>query len=206
VLDAGQREAFERELRQLWERGEHDATTARILERYGPELFGYLVAVARSEADAADAFSLLSEDLWRGIAGFRWQASVRTWAYVLARNALRRTLRAPHRRAGWVPLSDAPEILNLAERVRTRTREYLRTDVKDHFAELRRALDPVDQDLLVLRVSRELSWTEIARVMSADSDPDDEALAREAARLRKRFERAKRALGELARERGLTGA
>jgi RNA polymerase sigma-70 factor, ECF subfamily len=206
VLDAGQRETFEQELRLLWERGEHDTTTARILERYGPELFGYLVAVARSEADAADAFSLLSEDLWRGIGGFRWQASVRTWAYVLARNALRRTLRAPHRRAGWVPLSDAPEIYELAERVRTGTLEYLRTDVKDQFAELRRTLDPQDQDLLILRVGRQMSWNEIAQILCAADRPDDEALAREAARLRKRFERAKRALSELAKERGLTGA
>jgi RNA polymerase sigma-70 factor, ECF subfamily len=204
VLESEQGSAVDRELRRLWDDGRYDELVTEILKHYGPELFGYLVALARTEADATDAFSLLSEDLWRGIPSFRWNASVRTWSYVLARNALRRTVRPAHRRAGWIPLSEAPEVYEIAEHVRTRTCEYLRTEVKDEIAELRRTLEPDDQHLLVLRVGRKMHWNDIARVMSEAHDAEGDELAREAARLRKRFERAKRTLARLAHERGLT--
>jgi RNA polymerase sigma-70 factor, ECF subfamily len=204
VLESGQGSTLDRELRVLWEDGRYDDLVTEVLKYYGPELFGYLMALAHSEADATDAFSLLSEDLWRGLPSFRWNASVRTWSYVLARNALRRTVRPAHRRAGWIPLSEAPEIFEVAERVRTRTCEYLRTEVKDEIAELRKMLDPEDQHLLVLRIGRSMHWNDIARIMSELDDVEGDAIAREAARLRKRFERAKRTLARLAYERGLT--
>src|SRR5690606_378910 len=108
--------------RELWQ----DAATA-IMERYGRELLEYLVAIARSEADGADAFSQFTEDLWRGLPRFRWQASVRTWCYTLARNALSRVRRQPHRRPGRaIALSDAPEVARLAENLRSTTIIYLR--------------------------------------------------------------------------------
>jgi RNA polymerase sigma-70 factor (ECF subfamily) len=205
VLSASQREALEAELEELCRAGDHRGATTLTIERYGPEILGYLVAVARTESDATEAFSVFSEDLWRGIAGFRWEASMRTWAYTLARNALRRLARDPHRKARKVPLSQSPEVFDLAEKVRTRTMEYLRTEIKDQIAELRKALDPEDQTLFVLRISRNMSWDEIARVMNEGSELDDAGVKRASAKLRKRFERAKNTLAELARERGIGG-
>lgn len=203
MLSADEREALEAELKTLCQAGDHRAATTLTIERYGPEILGYLVAVARTESDATDAFSLFSEDLWRGITGFRWEASMRTWAYTLARNALRRLVRTPERRARKVPLSRASEVMNMAERVRTETMQYLRTEVKDQVAELRAELDPEDQTLFVLRISRQMSWNEIARVMGEDPDASDDDLKKASARLRKRFERAKNTLAELARARGI---
>lgn len=202
MLRPDERAVFERELRRLCDRGEHRRAATRALEAYGPEVYGYLVATARGESDAAEAFSLFAEDVWRGLAGFRWEASLRTWAYTLARNALSRHLRAERRYRG-LPLSEAPEVFEIAARVRTRTREYMRTEVKDRYAELRRELDPEDQHLLLLRIGRKMSWNDIARVLGGGGSPSAEALKKETARLRKRFERAKAALAELARERGL---
>lgn len=203
MLSASQRQALEAEIKALCDAGDYRAATTLTVERYGPEIFGYLVAVARTESDATEAFSMFSEDLWKGVTGFRWEASMRTWAYTLARNALRRLAREPDNRAAKVPLSQSPEVYHLAEKVRTRTMKHLRTEVKDQIAELRSELDPEDQTLFVLRLSRQMAWTEIARVMGDEADPDDGDLKRISARLRKRFERAKNQLAELARERGI---
>lgn len=53
---------------------------------------------------------------------------------------------------------------------------------------------PEDRMLLVLRLDREMSWTEVARVLTDDAADAD--VSREAARLRKRFERVKAKLAE----------
>jgi RNA polymerase sigma-70 factor (ECF subfamily) len=73
---------------------------------------------------------------------------------------------------------------------------------------VREQLEPDDQMLLILRVDRQLEWRDLALVMSTrDHCPtarlDDAALDREAARLRKRFERVKAELKDLAQEAGL---
>ena len=205
MLSSEEREVLEVELKGLCDAGDYPAATTLTIEKYGPEILGYLVAVARTDSDASDAFSLFSEDLWRGIEGFRWEASMRTWAYTLARNALRRLVRTPDRKARKVPLSRSPEVFDVAQKIRTETMDYLRTEVKDRVAELRKELDPEDQTLFVLRISRQMSWTEIARVMTEEGEPDEDEVKRLSAKYRKRFERAKNTLAELARERGIRG-
>lgn len=170
-----------------------------IVERYGRELLEYLVAIARSEADGADAFSQFTEDLWRGLPRFRWQASARTWSYTLARHALSRLRRDPHRRAGRaVALSDAPEVARAADQVRTHTITFLRTAVKDRVAALRDELSPEDQAILILRIDRKLEWRDVARALADEGEElDDVEVTRRSAALRKRFERIKNDLKKL---------
>jgi RNA polymerase sigma-70 factor (ECF subfamily) len=99
------------------------------------------------------------------------------------------------------PLS---EITDVAERVRSQTRPHLRTEVKVGFAAIRATLDEADRMLLVLRVDRNMSWNDVARVMADEDDDDsDEELARAAARLRKRFQSVKDSIRERAIATGL---
>jgi RNA polymerase sigma-70 factor (ECF subfamily) len=200
-----ERKVVESELRTLCDNQSYGDATTLAIRKYGPELLGYLVAVARSEDIAGEVFAVFSEDLWKGLPSFRWQASFRTWAYTLARNALYRFLRDPARKRERIALSQAPEVNELVEKVRTTTLVYLRTEVKDSVAQLREKLDADEQTLLILRVDRRMAWKEIARVMSESSDPDDATIKRESAALRKRFERIKNSLREMAREAGITG-
>jgi RNA polymerase sigma-70 factor (ECF subfamily) len=166
-----------------------DAATA-ALTGYGDELLGYLVAMTRSETDAGDAFSLFAEDLWKGLPKFRWECTLRTWAYGLARHALARIRRDPHRRRA-LPLTEA-RVEALVEEVRSRTATFLRTETKDKIAKLRAELEPDDQTLLILRINRGLAWRDIARVLLPDGDDaKPAALEKHAAALRKRFERLK---------------
>ena len=190
------RQALEAPLRAAAGAGNWERAVTDALRLYGTELLSFLQAVAKNDDLAADAFAELSEDLWRGLPAFRWQSSLRSWLYTLARNALNQLRRDPRRRAERnMPLSVAPEV---EEVLRTATREIQRTEVKDAFRELREQLDPEEHELLLLRLDRELSWKEIARIVGGDVDVDSRA-----ATLRKRFERAKERLKKLALDRGL---
>jgi RNA polymerase sigma-70 factor (ECF subfamily) len=176
-----------------------DAATLSV-ERFGPEVLGFLVTLLRDEDDASEAFAQTCEDLWRGLARFERRSSLRTWFYTLARNAASRLRRSPERRAERrVALT---QVTGVAERVRSQTLPHLRTDVKDRFAALRNALEEDDRALLVLRVDRGMSWADIARVYSG-SDASDETLARAGARLRKRFQLVKEEIRTRARQAGL---
>jgi RNA polymerase sigma-70 factor (ECF subfamily) len=93
----------------------------------------------------------------------------------------------------------------VAAQTRTRTDAFLKTEVKNRMQELRQRLPAEDQQILILRVSRQLSWKEIAMVLADDGlAASDADLQREATRLRKRFQLAKDRLRALAREEGLT--
>lgn len=175
-----------------------DQAATRALEGYGAELYGFLVSFLGNESDAADVFSQVGEDLWKGLPSFKLGCSVRTWLYLLARHAAARFRRSP-----WNRRTGDSRLDGLVELARTRTQPWLRTDVKDRFKALRDALDPDDRSLLVLRVDRGLSWEEVARVMLGLEAPEAASLTRETDRLRKRYQLLKDELRRRAREAGI---
>ncbi|MBV9946433.1 MAG: sigma-70 family RNA polymerase sigma factor [Myxococcales bacterium] len=180
--------------------GDLRAAAGAAVEAYGPEVLGFLVAFLGHEDDASEAFAQSCEDLWIGLPRFEGRCSIRTWFYTLSRNAASRLRRSPSRRpAHNLPLSF---ITDAAERIRSRTLPQFRTDVKDRLAAIRAALPPDDRALLVLRVDREMSWKDIARVHAPDLSSEEE-LARTSARLRKRFQQLKEEIRARAREAGL---
>jgi RNA polymerase sigma-70 factor (ECF subfamily) len=199
VMDAESRTRLEGSIRALCDAGQHGEAATVAIKGYGPEILGYLVATARTETDATDAFSMFCEDVWRGLPRFRFASSLRTWAYTLARHALYRLVRDPERRRPKVSPSEAPELAELAENIRTSTMLHLRTEVKDRVAALREQLDEEDRTILILRVDRKLAWQDIARVLAVEDITEADANKRSAA-LRKRFERIKDRLRKLAAE------
>ena len=164
------------------------ATTAR-------RILGYLTSVLRNDGDAADVFSQFTEDLWRGLPGFRGECPVRVWAYRLAWHAAARHLRDPFRQRGRA--LETTELSRIAEEVRSSVLLGRREARRQGIDKLREQLAPDEQTLLVLRLDRELSWREVATVLADDGEAVDEAA------LRKRFERLK---GKLARARARGGA
>jgi RNA polymerase sigma-70 factor (ECF subfamily) len=195
------RERLEREVRSLCERGDHSAAATLAIRAYGPELFGFLVAVHRGEAEATECFAEVCEVLWRGLPGFAWESSLRTWAYAVTRNVSRSRRRDAARRDRRAGGGDSV-LEGVAQAVRTETLSYLRTEKRSRLVALRDRLPEEDRMLLVLRVDRKLEWNELARILGAASGaeaPDAATVAREAARLRKRFQLVKDRLRELAR-------
>ena len=192
----------EAEVRALAAAARWDDATAATLRAYGDELAEYLAAVARSDTDGGDAFAQCAIDVWRGLPGFRWEASLRTWCYRLARHALGRVRRDPARRRNQ-PLP-SQQLGELAAQIQTRTADHLRTAMKDRVRELRLRLSPEDQTILILRVDRDLAWREIATILVDEGEALTEPeLVRRAATLRKRFERIKDELRALAKAEGL---
>lgn len=195
----------EQMIRDACQAADHDRAATRAFEAYGPEIFSFLVARLRSESDAGEAFSMFAEDLCRGIPTFQWRCSARGYLYTLARNAANRYATAPqNRRERNLSMSGNASLSLMMDQARSVTQAYRRTEVKDTIRELRKQLSEDDQMLLILKVDRDLPWREIAMVMQDEAEPvSDSALDRESSRLRKRFERAKDELRELARQAGL---
>lgn len=180
-------------IREAWDRNDFDVAISTALDKYGDELFGFLMGLARDQTQAEDAFSAACERMWRGLPSFRWESSLRVWAYRITRNEFLRTTRDVARQRKGVPISQVASIQKAVERARSTTPPHERTEVKDRFAELRAELDPEDLMLLGLRIERKMAWADIANVLAAadeerrDTPPD----AREIATLRKRFARLK---------------
>jgi RNA polymerase sigma-70 factor (ECF subfamily) len=181
-------------VRELVAAGDPAAAATAAIESLGPAILGYLRVLHRDEDDAADVFQRWAEDLWRGIDGFRGDGALRAWGYRLAWHASAR-----FRRDGWrqrrvrLRTSMASRLAGSVARSAPLGRRDERLDV------LAKDLAPEDRTLLLLRLDLEMPWEEIAEVLAEDGvDLSPPAL-------RKRFQRLKERLGELAREKGLLG-
>lgn len=180
---------------ELLDGRDYQRAAEEVMREYGPGIRGLFLTIFRRNPDAAeDAFSLFAENLWRHLPEFRRESSVRTWVYCVARNAA-----VTVTREGWRRLGRRLETLEaerLAEEVRTRSAVRLERQ-SSALTELRDALDLDEQTLLTLRLDERLPWEEIALIMSSGDERHD------AATMRKRFERLKAKLAELARRQGL---
>jgi RNA polymerase sigma-70 factor (ECF subfamily) len=190
-----ERDALEQRIRAYGEAGDRKLVATAIIEGYGHEVLGFLIAHLRDRDAASEVFSQFTEDLWRGLESFRWECSARVWSYTLARHAASRYLKASRgRRRRQVSLSRVGPLSEIEARVRTATLTGARTTGSRGrlVAELRQSLPADDQTLLILRVSRKLGWKEIAQVMVYEGkEVEDAVLEKEAVRLRKRYQLAK---------------
>jgi RNA polymerase sigma-70 factor (ECF subfamily) len=198
------REALEAEIRKRFDARDLEGAATVAIRGFGPEIYGFIASVQRSDADAADVFAQFCEEVWKGLPRFAWQCSFRTWAYTIARRTAFHFLRSPIRRVDRnVPLSRASAVARLEAEAHSVTATFLKTAVKDKVARIREQLDPDDRLLLALRVDKQLGWNDVARVFLEDDAPSLDTLKRESARLRKRFELVKAKILELGRAQGI---
>lgn len=185
---------LDQRIRERAAAGDLDAAATDALRALGPSVLRYLRSMLRDEDAAVDAFSHFAENLWRGLGTFRWDASLRTWAFRLAYHAaLNVRDEAWRRRARPFATGEASRI---AEELRTKT--VIRVERQRRALDaLRESLTDEERALLALRVDQGLSWTEIAGVLSPDGKPADPNT------LTKRFERLKERLAQMARAQGL---
>jgi RNA polymerase sigma-70 factor (ECF subfamily) len=205
AMDSGRRTGIEDDIRRRCEAGDLDGATSAALRGYGEEVFDLLLALHRSEDEAGEVFSRFAEELWHSVGSFEWRCSFRTWAYVIARRAsTRHRARAARRALHEVPLPEGSELSLLLAEICVETVSSRHARRRARLVELRDALPADDQTLIMLRVDRELAWNDLARVLhDGEGELDDDALKREAARLRKRFQLVKDKLYEMARREGL---
>ncbi len=178
---------LERAIRARVDAGDMAGAATLAIDGYGPQVMGFMAAILRDEEAARELFAEMAAELWQRLPAFRWESSIRTWLYVVARRAIADHVAGAPARRRRVPLSKAPEAQALAARARTATAEWRRTEVKAEVAALRETLSADDQALLILRVDRGLIWSEVAEVLGEASEPA----------LRKRYERIVAKLREL---------
>ncbi|HEY0482018.1 MAG TPA: RNA polymerase sigma factor [Kofleriaceae bacterium] len=182
----------ESEIHAAWMRGDMTGASSQLLTTLGPEILGYLVGMHGDLDKANDVFSAFCERIWREMPDFQWRCSARTWAYVIVRRISIDHARSESRRTRRIqPISQLSGWSEIAAQVRTQTMPFLQTGARDALRALRDRLPPEDRMLLVLRVDRELSWSDLAHVFLGDAAGDAARRKQEAARLRKRFQLVK---------------
>ncbi len=178
-------------VRELISAGDTDGAATAAIDALGSAILGYLHAL-HGDDDAEDVFQSWAEDLWHGIPGFRGECPLRAWAYRVAWHASSR-----FRRDTWQRRRDRLRT-SAASRLAASVAKSTPMGARDERIEvLRRELDPESRTLLLLRLDLEMSWEEIAAVLNEQGD----AATTDA--LRKRFQRLKTRLREVAREKGL---
>jgi len=204
TIDPGERATLDQAVRARLDAGDERGAVALIVERLGPEIHGYLRTLLRDD-EADEAYSDFGENLMRALPGFRWECSVRAWAYRIAFHSATRIWRKPGRHLE-VPLPSTLSRLGAG----SAPVEPVLSSRHAGLAQLRELLSAEDRHLLTLRVDRELEWEEIAAVLAGEDGappgttvPEGER-GRQAAALRKRFERLVKRLREEARSHGLT--
>lgn len=184
---------LEERVRTLLREGDLDAAATAAIEALTPGVRSYLLTML-PEDDAQDVLSAVEVDVWRGLTGFRWECSLRAWAYRIAWRAVARHVRDGYRRRRQpLPSSIASRLPAPAT-----SRSGL-GGRRERLSRLRDELPLEERSLLVLRVGRNLEWDEVSAVLAAEGQEVSSAA------LRKRFERLKSKLANLARERGLLG-
>jgi len=175
---------FDAEVRDLVTTGRMREAADVLLSRLSPELRPFLHRLLRDVALADEAHSATCERLWRGLGTFRWECSLRSWSYIIARREANRCrMRHAHAGAQETTLSKADQVAAS----RTSASGKASTTSRDQLESLRASLSDEDRDVVVLRVDRELAWKDIAAAFLEDDDASPEAIEREAARLRQRF-------------------
>jgi RNA polymerase sigma-70 factor (ECF subfamily) len=187
---------IEERIEELLARGDTRGAATEAIRSFGPRVLGYLRAILRNPSDADEAFSIFAESLWRGIGTFRHECAFRTWAYTLAWNAAARLRDDAYRRHARTLGPTAASELADAIRTTSALRHERQVSAMER---LREALTPEEQSILVLRIDQGLSWEEVALVLHGSGG------SAETAALRKRFERLKARLAQMARDSGLLG-
>jgi len=181
----------EEQIRELHAGRAFDRAAAIAIKRYGSELQGWLANSVRDQTAAREIYSACLEQFWKALPQFRFEASIRTLFYRIARNATYRYF-CGRQREDWV--FDSQLVIRPVHD-RSETRPWFRTDVKHKLRDICERLTIKQRMVLTLRVEKQMSWTDIARVMNqGEAWLNDDTLRREAATLRQQFRRLKHEL------------
>ncbi len=172
----------------LLDAGEVDEAASVAIRAYGAEIHDYLSRRLVDPDDALDVYSQWSEDLWRGLPGFRRECRLRTWAYKLAYHAFARFRRDAYRaRRERLPSSAASRLaVSVAQ-------SSVLADAarREQYRKLEARLTEEERELLQLHNERELPFDDCAEILSAGGTPVT------AVTLRKRYQRIKEKLKDL---------
>lgn len=163
------------------------STLHMLVRRYAAEIRAFFRSRTASRHSMEEVYSVFTEDVWKGLPQLRSDKHVRTWLYVVARNALSRHARFKRRWRLRYTFSGVESARTLPNELRQSygTREGQLAKLTPLLSEL----SAPDRQLLEQRLEKALPWREIAlQSARAAGDTSEAFVTRESARLRKRYQ------------------
>lgn len=160
--------AEERLLERL--RAGDDAAYEALLERFQTPVYQLVQRLIDDPNEAGDVVQDVFLKVFRGVAGFRGQSSMKTWIYRIAVNEAhnRRRWFSRHRKAEVVLDGDqegSNRIELLSDRGRTPYDWTLNGEMRTAIEEALEGLNPVFRSAVILRDMEDLSYEEIADIL-----------------------------------------
>jgi RNA polymerase sigma-70 factor (ECF subfamily) len=136
-----------------------------LIERYEQQIFGMVYRLLGNQSDASDVVQEVFLKVFRGVATFREQSSLRTWIYRIAVNEANN-----HRRWLEVPLEETrPEHPNSIEYTpdpgRSPFEQAMDSETRTLIERALTQINPVFRTAVVLRDVQNLSSEEIAEIL-----------------------------------------
>ena len=151
-------------------RGGDEGAFEALVRLYEKRVFALAVRMCGSREDAAEASQEAFLAAWQGLAFFRGESSFSTWLYRLTSNACVDLLRREgrHRAAAGPSLDDEEAGLDVPDQTLSPQDEAERRELREAIDRGLEALTPEHRQVLVLREMHQLSYDEIADVLSLD--------------------------------------
>lgn len=151
-------------------RGGDGGAFETLVRLYEKRVFALAVRMCGSREDAAEASQEAFLAAWQGLAFFRGESSFSTWLYRLTSNACVDLLRREgrHRAAAGPSLDDEEAGLDVPDQTLSPQDEAERRELRESIDRGLEALTPEHRQVLVLREMHQLSYDEIADVLSLD--------------------------------------
>ena len=165
--------------------GDEDAFAA-LVRLYEKRVFALAVRMCGSREDAAEAAQEAFLAAWQGLSFFRGDASFSTWLYRLTSNACVDLLRREgrHRSAAGPSLDDEELSLDVPDTALSPQDEAERQELREAIDRGLAALSPEHRQILILREMHQLSYDEIAEVLSLDTGTVKSRISRARRQLR----------------------
>ena len=160
---------------------------AHLVQLYEKWVLALTIRMCRDREDAAEAAQEAFLAAWQGLPFFRGEAQFSTWLYRLASNACVDLLRREgrHRSAAGPSLDDADARLDAPDPAPSPQEAAERRELREQVAAGLEQLTPEHRQVLVLREIHQLSYDEIAQVLSLDVGTVKSRISRGRRQLRK---------------------
>lgn len=165
----------------------------QLVVKYQTQVYNLCLRVTGNSEDAADMTQETFLKAWRNLESFHGESAFSTWLYRLASNTCLDHLRSVKRRP-VLPLTVSDDggeeqTVDIADSAPSPEEALIGKEERELLEEAMSSLDTEQRQILTLRVVNDLSYTEIAQVLSLKEGTVKSRLARARNNLRKKLEK-----------------
>jgi len=168
-------------------RGDPREAAHLLVRHFGDEVYRFCVNTLNNQADGEELAQEVMTAACRSLAGFEGRSSLRTWLFRLARHKLDDFYRRQARTPAAAPLEEAEAVV--APVAEEALEEKQR---RERLARSLGRLGPDDRQVLAMRISQELAFAEIARILGVREGTARMRVGRAVERLKEEMRRDER--------------